>query len=205
MTKGQASKATDAQGCNRCGSDAGRCRGPACAKQPKQPVHDTANERGLDRAACSASNTGLDGWWHCLPSMLSVRGAAKAGRAEAAASAADARARYTSSLHKRAIPNSWTTAHHQGTKPQKEHQTAEGACLIHGRHARRVPAPYVLIERRCRVERLGNGGDRGNVPAADVLVEGGCSIEHICQVRHPRHIPPPDVLVECRRRLEHRA
>ena len=198
MTKGQASKATDAQGCNRCDSDAGRCHGPACAKQPKQPVHDTANERGLDRAACSASNTGLDGWWHCLPSMLSVRGAAKAGRAEAAASAADASACYTSAPYPIAGPP------HIIKAPNRRRST-KGACLIHGRHARRVPAPYVLIERRCRIERLRQRSDRGNVPVADVLVEGRCSIEHICQVRHRRHIPPPDVLVECRRRLEHRA
>jgi hypothetical protein len=90
-------------------------------------------------------------------------------------------------------------------KAPNRRRSTKGACLIHGRHARRVPAPYVLIERRCRIERLRQRSDRGNVPVADVLVEGRCSIEHICQVRHRRHIPPPDVLVECRRRLEHRA
>ena len=106
--------------------------------------------------------------------MLSVRGAAVAGRAEAAASAADATCMLLKLATQRAnypIAAACTTAHHQGTEPQKE------ACLIHGRHARRAPAPDVLIERRCRVEGLIKRSDRADVPAADVLVEGGCSIE----------------------------
>ena len=121
MTKAQASKTTEAQGCNRRDSDAGRCGSPACATQP---VHDTANVRGLDRAACCASNTGLDGSWHCLPSMLSVRGAAEAGRAEAAASAAEAHAsgKQERTLHCAPYPIAAARPTvHQGTKPQKEH------------------------------------------------------------------------------------
>ena len=61
-----------------------------------------------------------------------------------------------------------TTAHHQGSEPQKE------ACLIHRRHARRAPAPDVLIERRCRVERP---------PAARVLQ----TAPHISHARRAAH------------------
>ena len=109
-----------------------------------------------------------------LAKLACIGQAAVAGRAEAAASAADATCMLLKLATQRAnypIAAACTTAHHQGTEPQKE------ACLIHRRHARRAPAPDVLIERRCRVESLIKRSDRGNVPAADVVVEGGCSIE----------------------------
>ena len=149
MTKAQASKAAEGQGCNRRDSDAGRCSSPACAKQA---VHETANVRGLDRAACSASNTGLDGCWHCLPGMLfSPRSSGSRPSRGCGKRAAEAHAsgKQERTLHCAPYPiaAACPTAH-QGTKPQKE------ACLIHGRHARRAPAPDVLIERRCRVQRL---------------------------------------------------
>ena len=174
--KGKASKAADGQGCSPTRR---RCR-PAPQPGVCQARSASAREQkrarpGPSRAACSASNTRLDGCGHRLPSSLtSVRGAAVAGRAEAAASAADATYMLLKLATQRAnypIAAACTTAHHQGTEPQKE------ACLIHRRHARRAPAPDVLIERRCRVESLIKRSDRADVPAADVLVEGGCSIE----------------------------
>jgi len=51
MTNGRASKAAEGYGRSRRGSGAGRCGSVACAKHA---VHETANVRGLDRAACSA-------------------------------------------------------------------------------------------------------------------------------------------------------
>jgi hypothetical protein len=86
----------------RRGSDARRCGRTACAKQA---VHETANVRGLDPAACSASNTGLDGCWRCLPSTQPTLVHATQARA----------------LH--SVPYqtaaAFINALHQGTKPKR--------------------------------------------------------------------------------------
>ena len=117
------------------GGQGTRLQADAAAMQADATAPRVPSTQCMTLPACEArteplavpQDTRLDGCWHCLPgclpSMLSVRRAAVAGRAEASASAADARACCTSSLHSApySIAAACTNAQHQGSEPEQEH------------------------------------------------------------------------------------